>query len=92
MLRGVHLTDSSPEQFCTATIIGQKEKLIDCDKETKLLEKDIDHFIEHFGVTHYVSAIELGALHFTVLTEAEYEKKGCSQWKCFTQFENYMVD
>ena len=40
-----------------------------------MLEKDIDHFIEHFGVTHYVSAIELGALRFSVLTEEEYEKK-----------------
>ena len=75
ILRGVRLTDSPPEQFCTATINNENKSLIDCDKETKLLEKDIDHFIEHFGVTHYVSAIELGALRFSVLTEKEYEKK-----------------
>ena len=75
ILRGVSLTDSPPEQFCTATINNENKSLIDCDKETKLLEKDIDHFIEHFGVTHYVSAIELGALRFSVLTEKEYEKK-----------------
>ena len=78
--RGIRLTDSPPEQFCTATIIADKKnaidkKLIDCYNETKLLEKDIYNFIKHFGVTHYVSAIELGALRFSVLTEEEYEKK-----------------
>ena len=41
---------------------------------TSLL-RDITHFIRHLGVTHYVSAIELGGLNFRVLTEKEYERK-----------------
>ena len=36
ILRGVRLTDSPPEQFCTATINDENKSLIDCDKETKL--------------------------------------------------------
>ena len=48
-----------------------------CERETELslIEKDIYHFVKHFGVTHYVSAIELGGLEYSVLTEKEYEKR-----------------
>lgn len=50
----------------------------DCtDPDTDILEieADILHFFNHFGVTHYVSAIVLGGLEYSVLTEKEYEKK-----------------
>ena len=50
-------------------------RLIDNDEEIGELQKDISHFIRQLGVTHYVSAIELGGLSFRVLTEKEYERK-----------------
>ena len=36
---------------------------------------NIKKFVEHFGITHYVSAIELGALEYKVVTEKEYGKR-----------------
>ena len=51
------------------------KKLIDDDEQTRRLEEDIRNFVEHIGVTHYISAIELGGLRFSILTEQEYEKK-----------------
>ena len=54
---------------------GPNERFIDNYDKTRELERDISHFVEYLGVTHYVSAIELGALHFSILTEKEYEKK-----------------
>ena len=47
----------------------------DPDKDILEIEADILHFFNHFGVTHYVSAIVLGGLQYSVLTEKEYEKK-----------------
>ena len=54
---------------------SEKRRLIESDEHAKLIKEGIRHFIEHLGVTHYVSAIELGGLHFSILTEKEYEKK-----------------
>lgn len=39
------------------------------------IKEDIQRVVEHFGITHYVSAIELGGLEYSVLTEKEYDKK-----------------
>ena len=36
------------------------------------IEKFLDHFVREFGVTHYVSAIELGALEYQELTLREF--------------------
>ena len=52
-----------------------QNRLIDNEAELNLLENDITNFIQHLGVTHYVSAIELGGLNFSILTEKEYESK-----------------
>lgn len=46
-------------------------QLIDSDD----LQRDICSFVRHLGVTHYVSAIELGGSQFSILTEKEYRKK-----------------
>ena len=54
---------------------GGPSPIIDSDEKTRELEEDITHFVQFLGVTHYVSAIELGGLHFSILTEKEYEKK-----------------
>ena len=52
-----------------------RDRSIDDDEHTHLLEEDISRFVEHLGITHYVSAIELGGLHFSIVAEKEYEKK-----------------
>ena len=39
------------------------------------IEANINSFVHHFGVTHYVSAIELGGLQYTVLTESQYGRR-----------------
>ena len=49
------------DQICSA---GEKEK--------EKVMKDIQQFIRQFGITHYVSAIELGGLEYRVVTEREY--------------------
>ena len=72
--RGICLDESPDEELCLACI-KDKGSLIEDDEQTGELEEDINSFIKHFGVTHYVSAIELGALQFSVLTENQYEKK-----------------
>ena len=54
---------------------SERDRLIDDDEQTRLLVEDISRFVEHLGITHYISAIELGGLHFSILTEKEYEKK-----------------
>ena len=41
-------------------------------REKEKIKKDIQQFIDQFGITHYVSAIELGALEYRVVTEKEY--------------------
>lgn len=46
----------------------------DPNKQLKEIEDDIDHFVHHFGVTHYVSAIELGGLEYQELTGKEYHE------------------
>ena len=71
---GICLDESPDEELCLACI-KDKGSLIEDDEQTGELEEDINSFIKHFGVTHYVSAIELGALQFSVLTENQYEKK-----------------
>ena len=38
------------------------------------IEAGIKAFVDHFGITHYVSAIELGGLSYKLLTEEQYEK------------------
>ena len=48
------------------------------EEQMKELEEDITRFIEHLGVTHYVSAIELGGLKFRVCTDKEYESIAAS--------------
>ena len=54
---------------------GQLQGGADSNGCVSWIEDYIDHFIKHFGVTHYVSAIEIGALEYSVLTEKEYEKR-----------------
>ena len=50
-------------------------KIIANSDLTKKLEDDICQFVQYFGVTHYVSAIEMGGMYFSILTEKEYERK-----------------
>lgn len=38
----------------------------------KVIESFLDHFVQEFGVAHYVSAIELGALEYKELTSKEF--------------------
>ena len=40
--------------------------------ELKLIRSACSEFVEHFRITHYVSAIQLGAAEYRVLTEQEY--------------------
>ena len=61
------------------TCVADSEKKDGCKKcvakrELEKIEKDIDHFVHHFGVTHYVSAIELGGLEYQELTGKEYQE------------------
>ena len=42
------------------------------NEERKAILKDCRDFVHHFRITHYVSAIELGAAEYRVLTETEY--------------------
>ena len=44
------------------------------DEDILGIENDIFHFLNHFGVTHYISSIELGGLEYRVITEREHEK------------------
>lgn len=46
-----------------------------CDDDKYGIKEDVKHFVQHFGVTHYVSSIELGALEYSVLTQKEYHQK-----------------
>ena len=41
--------------------------------DLQLIIKGCEEFLDHFRVTHYVSAIELGAAEYRVLTEDEYQ-------------------
>ena len=41
--------------------------------DLQVIIKGCDEFLEYFRVTHYVSAIELGAAEYRVLTEDEYQ-------------------
>ena len=43
-------------------------------RELEKIVEDIEHFIHYFGVTHYVSAIELGGLEYQELTSKEYHQ------------------
>lgn len=36
--------------------------------------KDVNRFIHHFGITHYVNGIELGALSYKMVSEEKYER------------------
>ena len=38
----------------------------------QVIKSFLDHFVREFGVTHYVSAIELGALEYKELTSKEF--------------------
>ena len=42
------------------------------NEERKAILKDCQDFVHHFRITHYVSAIELGAAEYRILTETEY--------------------
>lgn len=46
-----------------------------CEDDKYGIKEDVKHFVQHFGVTHYVSSIELGALEYSVLTQKEYHQK-----------------
>ena len=39
------------------------------------IEAGIKAFVNHFGITHYVSALELGGLSYKLLTEKQYERR-----------------
>ena len=43
--------------------------------DKKSVFKDCTSFVRHFRITHYVSAIQLGAAEYRVLSENEYYKK-----------------
>ena len=79
--RGIYVKDPSLTELLYMRIgekpAGQKDRkrLIDDDEQTRLLVEDISRFVEHLGITHYVSAIELGGLRFSIVAEKEYEKK-----------------
>lgn len=77
--RGIRARGVEPHELMFLKIEREGEdkgkRLIDSEYETNELQEDITHFIRHLGVTHYVSAIELGGLNFRVLTEKEYERK-----------------
>ena len=73
--RGIHVSGASlTELLYKETPAGQK-RLINDVEQTNSLEEDISRFVEHLGITHYVSAIELGGLRFRIVAEKEYEKK-----------------
>ena len=78
-LRGIRARGVKPQELMFLKIEKEGEdkgkRLIDSEEETRQLQEDITHFIRQLGVTHYVSAIELGGLNFRVLTEKEYERK-----------------
>ena len=42
--------------------------------DLQVIIKGCDEFLDYFRVTHYVSAIELGAAEYQVLTEDEYQQ------------------
>ena len=44
-------------------------------EEKKSVFNDCSSFVRHFRITHYVSAIELGAAQYKVMSENEYFKK-----------------
>lgn len=46
----------------------------DPEKELEKIVEDIELFVHHFGVTHYVSAIELGGLEYQELSGKEYHQ------------------
>ena len=75
--RGINARGLKPHELLFLKIEGKEgpKRLIDIEEETTQLREDITNFIRHLGVTHYVSAIELGGLHFRILTEKEYERK-----------------
>ena len=79
------LTDCLEHRGISLPIEKEKMKLYDRlfekeldEKQMNELEEDITRFIEHLGVTHYVSAIELGGLKFRVFTDKEYESIAAS--------------
>ena len=39
------------------------------------IEAGVKAFVNHFGITHYVSALELGGLSYKLLTEKQYERR-----------------
>ena len=78
--RGINVKDPSLTELLYMRI-GEKsadqiyrKRLIDDDEQTRLLEEDISRFIHHLGITHYVSAIELGGLRFSILAEKGKKK------------------
>jgi hypothetical protein len=54
---------------------GKSDQLIDSEECMTQLQLYVFNFIRYVGVTHYICAIELGALEFSILTEKEYENK-----------------
>ncbi len=53
-----------------ATIIQEGD-----EEDRKEMVKDCNVFVYHFRITHYVSAVELGAAEYRVLSEQEYYSK-----------------
>ena len=45
------------------------------EEERKRIIQDCSDFVEHFRITHYVSAIELGAAEYRVFSEREHTKR-----------------
>ena len=77
--RGIRATGMQPHELMFLKIETEGDdkgkRLVDIEEETLQLQEDITHFIRQLGVTHYVSAIELGGLNFRILSEKEYERK-----------------
>ena len=80
--------DHSPPLFDKQIVLPQGEpnlpnpieqlgKFIqDCThEERKQVVNDCKDFVHHFRITHYVSAIELGAAEYRVMSEEEYETR-----------------
>ena len=65
------LSKGEPDLHNPIEILGKY--IQDCThEERKQVVNDCKDFVYHFRITHYVSAIELGAAEYRVLSETEY--------------------
>ena len=65
------ITDSSPTQIISPVAAAPSP----AEKLDKALVEACKKFVYHFHITHYVSAIELGAYEYRVMSEAEFHNR-----------------